>query len=176
MRKTGMTSFENRQVVLGIVQAALLLATFLGALYVGLKQNEINDRLRILQDYVAVSAVPGPSGTIKLINAGKMNIYLWGFDMPGNNPRFQKPRLIPAGTMESAWYWINPPVPPDSTKGKYKFDFKLYLSDEYNNKWVSEHGGEVERTALKEKGKQTAIYELTMWSYKTYRFEWSLGQ
>jgi len=44
-----MTAFETWQVVLGIVQAALLLAAFLGAMYVGLKQNEINKNLLDLQ-------------------------------------------------------------------------------------------------------------------------------
>ena len=136
-----MNAFEKWQVVLGVVQAGILLMTFLGAIYIGLKQNEINERLRTLQDYVAVTAVPDASNNkIKLINTGRTNLYLWGFDMLGNNQRLKKPRLITAGTMEAAYYWIDPPQPPDSSKGKFEFEFKLYLTDEFNTKWISEHG------------------------------------
>ena len=170
-----MNAFEKWQVILGIVQAGLLLMTFLGAIYIGLKQNEINDRLRVLQDYVAVSAIPDQSGKIKLINSGKSNVYLWGFDMPGNNQRLQKARLIPAGTMESAWYWIDPPIPPDSSK-RYEFEFKLYLSDEFDAKWISEHGGEAIPTTVEQNGNEVRGFYLKLWSYKTYKSEWSPSQ
>src|SRR3954463_9033382 len=92
-----MNSFEKWQVVLGCINAGILIATFLGALYIGFKANEINDRVRKLQDYVAIAVVPDNS-VIKLLNVGKVNLYLWGFDMPGNTHHFDRPRLIPSGT------------------------------------------------------------------------------
>jgi hypothetical protein len=171
--KTSMNAFENWQVILGIIQVTLLLSTSLAAIYIGLKQNEINDRLRTLQDYVSVSAVPDQSGKIKLINTGKTNVYLWGFDIPGNKLLFEKPRLIPAGTMESSYYWIDPPVPQDTTKN-FVFDFKLYLSDEFEEKWISENGGEMSTTAIDQNGKFVPGFNMKVWSYKTYKSEWQI--
>lgn len=40
-----MESFEKWQVIIGISQTGILVMTFLGALYIGLKQNEINQNL-----------------------------------------------------------------------------------------------------------------------------------
>lgn len=171
-----MNAFENWQVGLGIVQAALLFITVLAAYYIGLKQIEINDRLRKLQDYVAVSVVPAQSGKIKMLNVGKTNVYLWGVDMPGNNYRYLKPRLIPAGTLESSYYWIEPPPFPDTLKESYEFDFQLYLTDEDDNKWVSENGGVVIPRIIKENDKESKVAELRTWSYKTYKQDWSLSK
>lgn len=166
-----MNAFENWQVAIGIVQAVLVLFTALVALFIGFKQNEINDRLKSLQDYVAISAIPDQSGKIKLINTGKVNLYLWGFDIPGNNHRFTKPRMIPAGTMESAWYWIEPPILENKDK-KSNFDVTLYLTDEFDTKWVSEHGGEITPITIDEKGKAIPGFQMIIWSYKTFKSEW----
>ena len=68
-----MNSFETWQVLIGCIQVGILLATFAGALYVGVKANEINDRVRALQDYVGIAALPG-DGLVKLVNIGKINM------------------------------------------------------------------------------------------------------
>lgn len=170
-----MGAFEKWQVGVLVVQAAITLAAFLAAYYFGLKQveisqkqNEINDRLLRLQDYVAVSATPG-DGVIDLWNTGKSNIYLWGFDMPSNNMRFEKPRLISAD--KGSRYWI--PLP---NLGKIStttnFEFKLYLTDEYENKWVSEVGGEADPVVIKNDSKKSDGIFVKIWSYKTQKVNW----
>ena len=172
-----MTAFEVWQVGVLITQAVIMLAALLAAAYVGSKQieisqkqNEINDRLLKLQDYVAISVVPG-NAVISLLNTGKSNLYMWGFDMPNNNFRYEKPRLI--SVSDVANYWL--PIP---NLGKIStttnFDFKLYLTDEYENKWISENGGEAIPKKLMQDGKEISGYEIKVWSYKTYKSDWQL--
>jgi|GEM_PF-904212 len=169
-----MNAFEKWQVIVGASQmGALVVATFL-AFYIGLKQNEINNRLLKLQDYVAIAAVPNPNANvINLINTGKINLYLWGFDMPGNNQRLKKPRLISSGTNDSAYYWVNPPPTLETITTTQEFDFKLYLTDEFNNKWISEHGGEAIPSESIQNGKKEKVVIIKVWSYKTYQSNWS---
>lgn len=157
-----------------VVAAVAACLAALWARGIGEKQNDINARLLALQDYVAISVVPDPiNGVIKLMNVGKANLYLWGFDMPENNQKLDKPRLISAGTNESSYYWIPPPKVSDISK-KYNFEFKLYLTDQFGDKWISEHGGEGEPTKIMQDGKQVDVYAIKVWSYKTYKFSWSL--
>jgi hypothetical protein len=157
-----------------VITAVAACLAALWAKGIGDKQNEINTRLLALQDYVAVSVTPDPTnGVIKLLNVGKANLYLWGFDMPENNQRFDKPRLLSAGTNDSSYYWIPGPKVPDITK-KYDFEFKLYLTDQFNDKWMSENGGEGEPAKIEQEGKLVDAYIIKVWSYKTYKFDWSL--
>jgi len=144
--------------------------TAVGALAFGVWQIKINTRLKSLQDYVAIAAVPEPKeGKIKLLNTGKVNLYLWGFDMLGNNQRFQKPRLITAGTGDTAYYWIDPPPNIDKIGSfPYEFKFKLYLEDDFKKKWISEHGGQAEK--IKIDGKDAV--KIIIWSHKTYKKKW----
>src|SRR5437764_468412 len=117
-----------------VIAAVAACLAALWAKDIGNRQNEINSRLLALQDYVAVSVTPDQTnGVFKLLNVGKANLYLWGFDMPGNNQRFNKPRLLSAGTSDSSYYWIPRPKVPDITK-KYDFGFKLYLTDQFDDK------------------------------------------
>jgi hypothetical protein len=136
---------------------------------IGVKANSINDRLRILQDYVAIAVVPDTS-TIKLLNVGKTNLYLWGFDMVGNTHHFDRPRLIPAGTNDSAYYYIGT---PNITQVKdNKFDFKLYLTDQFENKWITNAGGDVTKTKVINEGKEVDAYLLKVWTYDTTKKDW----
>ena len=157
-----MSPFEISQVVISI-------ATLIMAVIIGLKANSINDRLRILQDYVAIAVVPD-SSTIKLLNVGKTNLYLCGFDMVGNTHHFDRPRLIPAGTNDSAYYYIGT---PDITQViDNKFDFILYLTDQFGNKWITNAGGDVTKTKVINDGKQVDAYLLKVWTYDTTKEEW----
>ena len=172
-----MNAFESWQVVVLIMQIVIMLATLLAAYYVGLKQveiaqkqNEINARLLKLQDYVAVSVEPNKDeGVIDLWNTGKSNVYLWGFDVPGNNQRLKKPRLLSIGHR----YWI--PLP---NLGKIStttdFEFKLYLTDEYDSKWISEAGGKANPIEINREGKVLPAVFYTVWSYKTYKEDWKI--
>lgn len=158
------TIFTGFTVVVAIVAVVL-------AYKVGLKQNEINDRLLALQDYVAISVAPGQDSTIALWNTGKSNLYLWAFDMPNNNIRFKKPRLISVSSVSN--YWI-----PAPKLGKIAettdFEFTLYLTDEYDNKWISEAGGEASPTKIIKDGKELLATIIKVWSYKTYRNDWQV--
>ena len=149
----------------------LEVAMVFGALIFGVLQIKINLRLKSLQDYVAISAVPeSKESKIKLLNTGKVNLYLWGFDMPDNNQRLGKPRLITAGTGNTSYYWIDPPSNLDKiTSFPYDFEFRLYLEDDFGKKWISEHGGRAER--IKINNKETI--KITVWSHKTYKKKWS---
>ena len=157
-----MSPFEIFQVVISILTLSM-------AGIIGVKANSINDRLRILQDYVAIAVVPDTS-TIKLLNVGKTNLYLWGFDMVGNTHHFDRPRLIPAGTNDSAYYYIGT---PNITQVKdNKFDFKLYLTDQFENKWITNAGGDVTKTKVINEGKEVDAYLLKVWTYDTTKKDW----
>lgn len=169
-----MNSFEKWQVIVNSISTGILLMTFIGALYLGLKQNEINDRLRALQEeYVAIAVVPGKENKLNVLNVGKANLYLWGFDLPDNNQKLLKPRLITPQTLSETYYWIDPPHNFDPQKGKQEFEFKLYLTDESNNKWISEHGGEALPIKKYINKKEVNAFEIKIWSYKTYKSDWN---
>ncbi|MDR3510005.1 MAG: hypothetical protein P4L73_00085 [Caulobacteraceae bacterium] len=181
-----MGSFEFWQLVVMSIQAGLMLATLLVAAAIGARQNEINGRLQQLQDFVAISVTPGDS-QILLKNTGKVNLYLWGFYFPGNHHKFNRPRLIAAGSPDSAFYWL--PAPSINAIHGTEFELKLYLTDEFDHKWIADAGGEVTilpaqpaTTAPKARRTkaapsaapplQTAI--MKVWSYRTYRDNWTL--
>ncbi len=137
---------------------------------IGQKQNEINGRLLTLQDYVAIYITPG-NGIINIFNTGKSNVYIWGFDIPGNDQRFTKARLISAASIYP--YWV--PLPNLGKISKpTDFEFKLYLKDEYDNKWISENGGNAIPKTITKDGKKVSVYEFKVWSYKTYKSDWQL--
>jgi len=157
------TIFTGFTVVIAIVAVIL-------AYKVGQKQNEINSRLLQMQDYVAISVTP-KGDSIALWNTGNSNLYMWGFDMPGNNQRFDKPRLI--SKSEVAHYWI-----PAPNLGKLasttNFDFRLYLTDEHDSKWVSENGGEASPTKITKEDKEVDALIIKVWAHKTTKTNWSL--
>jgi hypothetical protein len=148
-----------------------------GALIFGTFQVKINKRLKNLQDYVAISAVPDPRiNKIKLLNTGKINLYLWGFDMLDNKPRFKKPRLMAAGTGDAAYYWIDPPqLSKAQDRNSHEFEFTLYLKDEFNKEWISEHGGRADKVQIEENGVKKEVFEIKVWSYKNYKKKWSVS-
>lgn len=152
------------------ITAVVAIIAVRSAYEIGKKQNEISDRLLRLQDYVSISVSP-QNNTIALWNTGKANLYMWGFDMPNNNQRFDKPRLI--STSEVANYWI--PIPNlGKVSTTTNFEFKLYLTDEHDNKWLSEHGGEVSPIKMEKDGDEISGLVVKVWSYKTYKRDWQL--
>jgi hypothetical protein len=165
-----MTTLEIWQLTVGVAGVLAVLVTAWLAFIVGQNQNIINSRLLKLQDYVAISVTPN-GDNIALWNTGGSNIYMWGFDMPGNNQRFDKPRLISRSTIAN--YWI--PVPDlGEVATTTNFNFKLYLTDEYGDKWISENGGEAEPTTISKDGREVEAIIIRVWSYRTNRFEWFL--
>ncbi|MDB4940254.1 MAG: hypothetical protein JWO40_679 [Candidatus Doudnabacteria bacterium] len=165
------TIFTGFTVIVAIIAVIL-------AFKIGQKQNEINNRLLSLQDYVAISFIPDSrNGVIKLLNTGKSNLYLWGFDWSfnsaNNNYHYEKARLISAGTNDSSYYWIPLPKNIDKISTTTNFDIKLYLEDDYGNKWVSEGGGEANPIKIMSDEKEVPAAAITIWSYKTYKDKWS---
>ena len=148
---------------------------FIGVWQIKINTNQvrINARLKQLQDYVAIAVVPvKEEGRINLLNVGKINLYLWKFDMPGNLHEFEKPRLIAAGSGDAAYYWI-PAPPKDSLKVGQEFEFKFYLTDEFDRQWVSEHGGSVDKEVeVEQDGKKVSAITGRVWSYRTYEKTW----
>lgn len=166
-----MSTFETYQVAIGIAGVVAIIFAAILAFVVSQNQVEISDRLLKLQDYVAISVTPGQESTVALWNTGKANVYMWGFDMPNNNIRFNKPRLISPSTVAN--YWIPAPNLGEisETTG---FDFKLYLTDEYDNKWISENGGEATPIKLQKEEKEVSGAIIKVWAHKTYRSDWQL--
>lgn len=160
-----MNTFEKWQIVLTATTLAV-------GVVIGWYQIKINSRLASIEDYVSIAASPD-GDKIKLLNTGKINIYLWGFDMQGNIQRFNKPRLIAANTLDASYYWIDPPPDLESLDGK-EFEFKLYLQDEFDKKWVSEAGGNINKIQQKKGDTNPPTYQIVVWSYKTYQQDWNL--
>lgn len=74
-----MTAFENRQFSVMITQTIILLAAFLGALYIGFKQNEINKNLLNLNYIPSIEITYNHAeNRLNIWNKGKTNVYLWG--------------------------------------------------------------------------------------------------
>ena len=163
-----MTTFETWQLAIGGAGVLVVLLTAWLAFIVGLSQNAINSRLLILQDYVSISVTPN-TDNIALWNTGNSNLYIWGFDIPGNNQRFDKPRLISRSTVAN--YWIPAPI-FGTLSTTTDFDFKLYLTDEYGGKWVSENGGEASPIKVSQEGKEVDAISFKVWSYQTKKEEW----
>lgn len=147
-----------------------------GAIIFGLWQIFINRRLKKLQDYVAISVVPGRHyiekivngriekvslvSFIKILNTGKLNVYIHKFEMPGNCKTFKEPRMIPAGAGDSSYYWL--PLPSKDSLGQDKeFRIILFLKDQYRKEYISENGGILEGDQIK------------FWSIKTYKRKWN---
>ena len=98
-----MSAFETWQVIMGIVQSAILLGTLIAAIYIGLKQAEISKRqadISEVQTNISKSLADLPFVVsvevaydhdlkrINIGNKGQTNIYLWGTKLgmmyPGN--------------------------------------------------------------------------------------------
>ena len=151
-----MSLFEKWQIFLST-------ATLIITLFIGWQANTISSRVKDLQDYVAIAVGPADS-QIELTNTGKINVYLWGFDIPGNNQRFDNGRLIPVA--DNYNYWI---PTPDFSKIGNDFTFKLYLTDQYGNKYISEGAGQV--ISQKKIGLNIS-YTYRIWSYHTKESNW----
>lgn len=156
-------------------QNILLLLTLMVAVYLGvqqnkisLQQNEISSRLQQLDDFVAVVALPGQNDVIKLINTGKINLYVYGYKnvLAPTTTIFIKPRLISSGTLDASYFWIYTKniIVPIMDDGSFSFNF--YLKDEFNKKYVAEFGGMIEPVF------GTIDWKVMTWTYRTYPKDW----
>ena len=165
-----MTTFETWQIGIGIASVLMIFFAAIMAVWIGQNQNKINSRLLQLQDNVAISATPNGSN-IAVWNTGNSHLYIWGFDMPGNNQRLLKPRLISKST--GAYYWI-PMANLGEISTTTEFEFKLYLTDEYGDKWISENGGRAYPTKINKDSKEVSEIGFEVWSHETIKTDWEL--
>ena len=137
--------------------------TLIIAAYIGVLQNNINARQVSLSDFVAIAASPDASGQkITLLNTGKSNLYMSKIEIGGETYSYARPRLLATGTLESSYYWVNPPASLPLDKD---FELKIYVTDEFGTTWLSEHAGQVHENATKNR-------VLNMWSYRTEKKAW----
>jgi len=155
----------------------------IGAVYFGWRQTQINKRMQELTDYVAISIVPMGPGTnlIKVMNVGRMNLYLKQYVIGANTEIFQNPLLIPAGTGENSNLLITlrllQPVMP----------MRFYLLDELGEKYISTGQIIVEqqtvpispRSTLQESGtaapqpiQSVVLPDFKIWTFKTEKYKW----
>lgn len=133
-------------------------------------QVSLNRKLIELQDYVAVSLVktPGKDLSVGFYNTGRLNIYIHRIEIRNADTDeiivatdvFKEPRLVPAGTLESSYYWY--PL-PDEVRDHKSFKVTLLLTDEFDRKWLSTHGAEF-----------ISADQLRVWSHKTSRKIWKV--
>jgi len=91
----GMTVFERKQYRLGKIQTVLILLALVSATCIGLKQNQINERLISLDLYPHIAIIYG-DGKLIIYNNGSHVLWLWGTKFDGESANFvDKPCLIP---------------------------------------------------------------------------------
>lgn len=134
-----MSAFEKWQVGLDIVTACILLAAFLGALYVGLKQNEINDNLLNLHYSVSLEITHAP-GQINVSNKGQTNIMLWGSKIRDHPPVIESsPRIItPGGFYYLRSQGLEEALAKDAASGLAQkiVPLELYVEAANGSRWI----------------------------------------
>lgn len=161
------------------------------ALYFVYVQTKINNRLKKIQDYVAVSIVPDNSGAIKIMNVGKINLYLKKVEIGQEIQNYKKAILISVGISPFFIITIKNMIP------NVEMPVKLYLFNEFEKKYLTE--GEVAIDAIPVNIKQISMngqqinqkeeqktnnQEIPMqvplklitraWTYKTKEYDWKL--
>ncbi|MEK7194752.1 MAG: hypothetical protein AAB667_00635 [Patescibacteria group bacterium] len=144
-----------------IIQGITVVAASVFAVW----QIFINRRLKKLNDFVAVAIVPNPEGAnIKLLNTGKVNLYIHGFEINGTAKLFDKGRLLSAASLDSAYYWL----PTDNVPHSGTFAIKVWLTDEFDKKYVTLGQGE----SIKRDGDKI---EVRLWTFKTHKEKWEFS-
>lgn len=131
-------SFEQTTSIIGL---ALQLLIGGGAVTFAALQWRINSRMKQLQDYVAVAtrfgSVVGTDGQIEITNIGKINLYLYKYEIVGETKEFDDGNLIAVGN-GIAPYGIEITningFEPDKLH-----ELKLYLKDSGGKKYISKH-------------------------------------
>lgn len=150
-----MTKFEIYSLILGAI-------TTVGALVFAFLQAKINWRLAKLNSFVALAIVPNPAdGSIKLLNSGKINLYIHAFEINNHKTYYNSRRLISAGTLDAAYYWL----PTSSVPRAGSFNIKVWLTDEFGTKYVTE--GEGESTLI-----DNTKSRVELWTLKTEKKKW----
>ncbi len=162
-----------------------IVVAIIGGYFVFL-QTKINKRLQDLEDYVAVSIAPGLANNLLVMNVGKINLYLHKYEVGSETDNFSEPLLIPAGT--NSYFQI----PVKFWKNGEKNKVKLYLTDEFSEKYLSR--GEViiesfparpiqsniqgvqqfDTNPMQIMTNQSNLISMRAWSYKTNKYNWEI--
>jgi len=141
-----------------IIQSVTVLVASIFAIW----QIFINRRLKRLNDFVAVAILPNSEGgNIKLLNTGKINLYIHGFEINGITKLFDKGRLLSAASLDSAYYWL----PIENIPRSGIFPIKVWLTDEYEKKFITQGQGESIKL-------DNDKIEVRVWTFKTYKEKW----
>lgn len=108
--------------------------TAIGAGVFGAWQILINKRLVEIQDFVSVAVTPF-NDKIKVINLGKIDLYLKAFKVGGRINKLDKGAFLSSAAPESAFYWI--PINADFPKDG-KFEMEFYLHDRFGKKYITD--------------------------------------
>ncbi len=158
--------------------------TAFGALTFGFWQIMINDRLKKLQDYAAITVVP-VSNKLQLTNVGKINLYLHKYEIGSDYDSFSKGMLMPVGGsgVPSLLIQIKNFLP------NQKMPAKFYLTDELGIKYLSTGEVIVEQTGIipanqivqdatgniqQIQAGATLQFEVKAWTYKMEKYNWKL--
>jgi len=162
------------------------LVTTIAAIIIGWVQVRINNRLKELQDFVAVAIIPRENLQLQLTNVGKVNLYLHKWEVGSATENYKKAVLIPTSAMSSLMITVPPQLGSNV--------LKLFLTDEKNEKYLST--GEVivepisvrpisymqtqkEQEVIKTSGiipenlNQITV-NLRAFSYKTQKYNWKI--
>jgi hypothetical protein len=178
--------YINLQYWILVIQILTVVAASIFAIW----QVLINKRLKELQDYVAVSMVPffdGNDPKLQVINAGQINLYLKKFDIGTMTTNFEKERLLVCGS-GNPFYIL--PV-PNNIIG-VEIPVKLYLIDEFKNKYISTGAVIIDAIPMAITGQPaspmagiplppaqspqqiTFRTNIRGWSYKTEKINWTI--
>ena len=112
-----------------LISLLVLSATAVGAIVFGGWQIKINQRLKKLQDYVAVSIIPKKDSRLQIMNVGRVNLYLHRWEVGNRSENFYESILIPAGAKPALLVSVDPNVGEKPVR--------LYLTDESGKKYLS---------------------------------------
>lgn len=135
---SNLTTFEYLQLLNMTAQSFLLLATFLGALYVGVKQFQINRQLLELQNQPSIE-IGTKDGSLQILNKGHSSIWLWGTQIEDADKAIEaQPRLI---TPQGFYYlmldkFMEKALARLGENGQENVTFKLFIKTADGRKYV----------------------------------------
>ena len=135
-----MSKFEKWQVGIGIGQSVILFSTFIAALFIGIKQNQINQNLLDLQFNVSIEITYDHAQQhFNIHNKGQNNIWLWGSKLNGAEVALEKePRQITPGGF---YYVITDKFEPEilsklGQNGEKNVSFDVLVETQNREKWT----------------------------------------
>lgn len=177
-----------KQEIFNVWSIILQLFTAGGLIYFAWRQTQINKRMQELADYVAISISPANSFQLQVMNVGRVNLYLYKWEIGSMSATFVKPLLMPTDGKSNILISVQPPQ-----LGQHLA--KFYLTDEAGEKYLSTGEVAVEPVAfqlpqtttlpqIQESGQnQTSGIQpininvqlrMRAWSYKTEKCNWTI--